>query len=56
MTRACCGLCGRTFEGDVSHVRVLADIMHFDDKNEKEGWEFHPDCWRDVTEDWIEPA
>lgn len=56
MTTVYCAVCGNTFEGDQDHVRVKADIIHIDDRDEKEGYAFHPECWRRVSGGWIEPA
>ena len=56
MTTLYCAICGGRFEPDVDHVRVDAETVRIEDRNQTEQFVFHPDCWRRLTEGWMQPA
>jgi len=56
MTTLYCAICGNRFEPDDDHVKVDAELRRVDDRNEEEGFVFHPDCWAHLSEGWVEPA
>jgi hypothetical protein len=51
-----CAECGAGFEPDTDHVRLSVDVVRIDDADRKEAYAFHPQCWREVSEKWCEPA
>lgn len=51
-----CAECGEKVPPDMDHVRVQATVKRFSDRNEHESFYFHPDCWREVSDDWVSPA
>jgi hypothetical protein len=53
MTTVHCAVCVNKLEGDQDHVRVKADIIYVEDRHEKEGYAFHPECWRRVSKGWL---
>lgn len=56
MTTIYCAVCGNRFEPDDDHVRLSVDIVRINDKDDQEEYAFHPECWRRVSEGWMEPA
>lgn len=56
MTTIYCAICGRRFESDNDHVRVDAEHIRMGDRNDQEVFVFHPECWRRLSEGWMDPA
>lgn len=56
MTTLYCAECEKRFEPDDDHVDVDAEIVRIDDRNGRDHYVFCPDCWRDLSSDWIDPA
>lgn len=56
MTTLYCAVCGNRFEPDDDHVRVDAEHVRMDDRNDVEDYVFHPGCWERVSGGWMEPA
>jgi len=56
VTTIYCAVCRRRFEPDVDHVRVDAEHVRINDRNDEETYAFHPDCWRSLTGEWMDPA
>lgn len=56
MESVTCAVCGNAIGLDEDHVDVKAEIVLTRDRNERDDYAVHPDCWRNVTEGWREPA
>ena len=56
MTTLYCAVCGGRFEPDTDHVQVDAEIVRMDDRNDRDDYVLHPECWRRLTEGWMDPA
>ena len=56
MTLLYCAICGNRFEPDTDHVYVNAELKRIDDRDGMDEYALHPECWRRLTEGWIEPA
>lgn len=56
MTTLYCAICGERFEPDDDHVRVEAESVRLDDRNDSEEYVFHPGCWDRLTGGWMEPV
>jgi len=51
-----CAHCRERFTPDQDHVQIDAEIKKIDDKNDRDFYILHLDCFREITDDWIEPA
>jgi len=51
-----CAICGDPVGLDDDHVRVEGEHLPRTEFANVDEYAAHPDCWRDVTADWIEPA
>lgn len=56
MTTLYCAICEQRFEPDDDHVRVEAEHVRMDDRNEVEDFVFDPECWQRLSEGWMEPV
>jgi len=56
MTTLYCATCGRRFEPDDDHVKIDAEHVRIDDRNEHDEYVLHPECYRRLTEGWMERA
>jgi hypothetical protein len=56
MTTLYCAICRGRFEPDQDHVKVDAELLRIDDRNEEELYVFHPTCWNSLTDGWGEPV
>lgn len=56
MTTLSCAGCGGRFDPDDDHVRVEAEMVGTDDRNDQEEYVLHIDCWDELTVDWIDPV
>lgn len=56
MTTLYCGICGGRTAPDVDHVKINAELVHMNDRNEQEMYVLHPECYRRLTEGWMDPA
>jgi len=51
-----CAVCGERTAPDVDHVEIAADHVLMQDPNRHDSWVLHPECYRDLVEDWTEPV
>jgi 5-methylcytosine-specific restriction endonuclease McrA len=51
-----CAVCGERTAPDVDHVKIAAEHVRLDDRNREELWALHPECYRELVEDWTEPV
>lgn len=51
-----CAVCRRRFELDRDHVSLEAERVRTDDRNDIDTFYFHPECWRSVSGNWMDPA
>jgi hypothetical protein len=51
-----CAVCGERTAPDVDHVEIAADHVLMQDRNRHDSWVLHPECYRDLVEDWTEPV
>lgn len=56
MTTLYCAECGGRFEPDDDHVRIDAEHVRINDRNEQEEFVMHPRCWWDLTGEWNDPV
>ena len=56
MSTLYCAVCGRRFEPDDDHVRLDAEHVRMDDRNDRDDYVFHVRCWQNMTEGWVDPA
>jgi len=56
MTTLYCAVCENRFEPDDDHVRIDAEHVRINDRNETEEFVFHPECWRNLSGGWIDPV
>lgn len=56
MTTLYCAICGNRFEADQDHVKIDAEHVRVNDKNDQEMYVLHPECYRRLTGGWMEPA
>jgi len=50
-----CAVCGERTAPDVDHIKIEAEHVLMDDRNRQDIWALHPECYRELTEDWNEP-
>jgi len=55
MTGYYCAICRRTVSMDQRHVEIEAETVA-EDAPELESYLAHTDCWRSVSEGWMQPA
>ena len=51
-----CAVCGETTPADLNHVQIEAEKIRMQDRNTQDTFIMHPDCYRELSEDWTEPA
>ena len=51
-----CAVCDQPVHNDMNHIRVSADMIWIDDRDEKIGYLFHTSCWHRETHHWEDPA
>jgi hypothetical protein len=51
-----CAECGNTVPPDEDHVHVVAETKHMQDRDDREDYYFHMECWWEVSDDWEVPA
>lgn len=51
-----CAVCGERTAPDVDHVEIEAEHVLMADPNRHDSWVLHPECYRDLVEDWTEPV
>lgn len=56
MTTLYCAECRSRFEPDDDHVWLEAEIRRINDRNDRDDYALCPECWRDLTEKWVDPA
>ena len=56
MTTLFCAECEGRFEPDDDHVRLDAEHVRMDDRNEQDMHVMHPKCFRELAEDWMKPV
>ena len=56
MTTLYCAECGARFEPDDDHIWIEAEHKLMNDRNSVDDYAFHPDCYRQVTAEWSDPA
>lgn len=49
-------LCEHRFEPDQDHVRIEAEHVRMDDRNDIDEYVFHPVCWDNLSTGWMDPA
>lgn len=56
MEEAYCAICETKVPLDEDHVELDAEIVRTADRNGRDDYAAHVDCWRQLTEEWMEPA
>lgn len=56
MTEPFCAECGEDVAPDSDHVHVVAEKKRMQDRDDREDYYLHPECWRDVSTGWTQPA
>jgi hypothetical protein len=55
MTEPYCAECGNTVAPDGDYIHVVGEIKRIQDRDDREDYYFHVDCWADVTRGWTNP-
>jgi hypothetical protein len=50
-----CAVCGHDVAPDTDHVRLEAEHVHVEDRNDVDEFYLHPRCARAVTGSWYDP-
>lgn len=51
-----CAVCRERFEPDENHIWINAEHKRMNDRNAMDEYAAHPECWRQLTDDWMDPA
>jgi hypothetical protein len=51
-----CAVCRNRLPLDGDHVEIDAEIVYPRDRNGMDDYVMHTDCWRSISEGWMEPA
>lgn len=51
-----CAECESHVSPDSDHVIVQAEERKPHDPNAESEFMFHPECWREVSDEWMQPA
>lgn len=51
-----CAECGNPVPPDMDHVHAVAEHKRMQDRDDREDYYFHTECWRDVSRGWTQPA
>jgi hypothetical protein len=49
-------LAADVLEPDQDHIKLNAEHVRMDDRNDQEMYVLHPECYRRLTGGWMEPA
>lgn len=56
MTTLYCAECEQRFEPDDDHEKLEVEHKRMQSRNETEEFVLCPECWREISEDWIQPV
>ena len=51
-----CAVCEEQLGLDSDHVVIDAEIKRINDRNDRDDYAMHTDCWRDLSAEWVNPA
>lgn len=51
-----CAECEKRFEPDDDHIWLSAEHRRINDRNDQEEFAFCPDCWMELTDEWMDPV
>jgi hypothetical protein len=51
-----CALCRRKLPLDQDHVKIEAEVVHTADRNVRDDYVVHPDCYRFLRDGMMQPA
>jgi hypothetical protein len=51
-----CAICGASVAPDTDHVKIEGEHLPRREWANVDEYYAHPDCWREVTDEWLEPA
>jgi hypothetical protein len=56
MEEAYCAICRRKVPLDEDHVEVSSELVRTRSRNESDDYVAHQQCWRSMTDGWMDPA
>lgn len=56
MSEPTCAACGESVAPDMDHVHVVANRKRMRDRDDREDYYFHFECYQDVAAEWRTPA
>jgi len=51
-----CAVCREQVALDSDHVEIDAEIKRINDRNDRDDYALHTDCWLELSEEWMKPA
>jgi hypothetical protein len=51
-----CAMCEGTFEPDDDHVKIQAETVRIDERNENQMFVLHPQCYNELSGEWVPPV
>jgi len=51
-----CAVCHEQLGLDSDHVAIDAEIKRINDRNDREDYAMHTECWRELSAEWVNPA
>jgi hypothetical protein len=56
MTAPYCAICKSHVSPDESHVQIEATLFRTEDQDDQEDYLVHTECWKSISDGWMEPA
>jgi hypothetical protein len=51
-----CAICGNRTAPDTDHVEIDAESVRMKDRNDVDEYVMHSECWRRLSEGWMDPV
>lgn len=51
-----CAVCEEQIGLDSDHVDIQAELKRVNDRDGFDHYTMHPDCWQELSTEWMEPA
>jgi hypothetical protein len=51
-----CAVCGQRTAPDTDHVELDAEAVRMNDRNGRDEYVLHVECWQRLSEGWAEPV
>jgi hypothetical protein len=56
METVCCAVCRQTVPLDSDHVEITAEITRIRDRDDRDDYVLHTECWHSISDGWMTPA